>query len=129
MNENCKELQGVVRQAPIIVLEGGQVVPRTTDPPQYIEYYPVAPSQSKPEILPAIGKNSVKVVVAGGQVIGMGVIVGLEMTYSILLLIVELLRMLRRPKTQGGVKASSQAPRSAPRQNINIQVNVKIENQ
>ena len=127
MEENCKELQGVVRQAPILILE--EKTPRR-DVGEYITYLPVQPYRpAQPKILPRIGKESVKVVVAGGRVLGEGTIVILEMTYSVLMLIIELLRLFRRPSTAKDAK-SDPAPREAPkRQEIQIEVNVKISTQ
>ncbi len=127
MKENCKELQGVVRQAPILILEEK---PPRRDVGEYIHYFPVEPYRPpQPKVLPSIGKGSVKVVLAGGQLLGEATMVGLEMIYSILTLIVELLRMLRRPS---GYKhtISPPAPKElARRQEIQIEVNVKINGQ
>lgn len=127
MQKNCKELQGVVRQAPILILEEK---PQIRDVGEYLTYLPVEPYRPpQPKILPRIGKKSVKVAVAGGRVIGEGTLVVLEMTHSILLLLVELLRMLRRPS---GYKPtiSPPAPKEArQRQEIQIEVNLKINTQ
>jgi hypothetical protein len=127
MEKNRKELQGVVWYPPILTLEEK---PTTQSVGEYIEYLPVMASRARqPKILPRIGKESVKVVVASGQVVGIAVIVTLEMAHSILLLIVELLRLLRRPSTYKHVKCEPAQREAAKRQEFQIEVNVKINAQ
>lgn len=127
MNKNCKELQGVVRQAPILILEEG---PPRRDVGEYITYLPVEPYRPpQPKILPRIGKKSVKVVVAGGRVIGEGTLVALELLHSVLLLLVELLRMLRRPSNYKPTMSPPAPKEAARRQEIQVEVTVKINAQ
>lgn len=127
MKKNCKELQGVVRQAPILILEER---PPRRDVGEYITYSPVEPYRPpQPKILPRIGKKSVKVVVAGGRVIGEGTLVVLELAHSVLLLLVELLRMLRRPSDYKPTMSPPAPKESARRQEIQVEVTVKINAQ
>lgn len=127
MKENCKELQRGVWHPPILILKEK---PTSQSVGEYINYLPITTHRAhKPKILPRIGKETVKVVLAGGQVVGMATIVTLEMVHSILLLIVELLRLLRRPSTYKAIKCDP-APREAARQQeFQIEVNVKINAQ
>lgn len=127
MNKNCKELQGVVREAPIIILEEVGRRPPSADLAPYIEYLPVEPPKPvAPPMVPIIARKTVKVVVTGGQLLGMAIIVALEMLYTIFLLLVELLRMCRRPKSSGVDKIAPRGSQAPERQKLNVEVTVKI---